>query len=102
MPKNHFRAIFLSDAHLCSRDCRAGSLLSFLKFNKCDTLYLVGDIIDVWQLKRKWFWPQDANNVIHKILGMSKKGTRVGEQLRKISHNLPLAPELKRKGLKEN
>ena len=77
MPKNHYRTIFLSDAHLCSRDCRAESILSFLKHNKCDTLYLVGDIIDVWQLKRRWHWPQGVNNVVHKILGMAKKGTRV-------------------------
>ena len=77
MPKTYYRAVWISDAHLCSRDCQAECLLSFLKRTKCDYLYLVGDIFDVWQLKRRWFWPQTFNNVIHKILGKARKGARV-------------------------
>jgi len=77
MSKRHFRTIWISDTHLCSRDCRADYLLSFLKHTKAEHLYLVGDIIDVWQLKRRWFWPQPINNVIQKVLSRAKKGTQV-------------------------
>lgn len=77
MEKAYYRAIWISDTHLCSRDCRVDYLLSFLKNNKSAYLYLVGDIIDVWQLKRRWHWPQTFNNVIQKILSKAKKGTQV-------------------------
>jgi UDP-2,3-diacylglucosamine pyrophosphatase LpxH len=77
MNKRHYRSIFISDVHLCSRDSRADYLLNFLKYNKSENLFLVGDIIDVWQLKRRWFWPQPVNNVIQKVLSRAKKGTKV-------------------------
>ena len=77
MAKTYYRTIWLSDTHLCSRDCQAEALLSFLKQTKSDYLYLAGDFIDIWQLKRRWYWPQTFNNIIHKILGRAKKGTRV-------------------------
>ena len=73
----HYRSIWISDVHLASRDCRADYLLSFLKHNKSDYLYLVGDFIDVWQLKRRWYWPQALNNVIQKVLARAKKGAKV-------------------------
>jgi UDP-2,3-diacylglucosamine pyrophosphatase LpxH len=75
--KRQFRSIWISDVHLCSRDCRADYLLNFLKYNKAEHLYLVGDFIDVWQLKRRWYWPQTLNNVIQKVLSCTKKGTQV-------------------------
>lgn len=77
MSKRQYRSIWISDTHLCSRDSRADYLLSFLKHTKSENLFLVGDIIDVWQLKRRWFWPQPVNNVLQKILSRAKKGTKV-------------------------
>ncbi len=50
----HYRAIFISDIHLGTPGCQADALLSFLKANSSDYLYLVGDIVDGWQLRRKW------------------------------------------------
>ena len=72
-----FRTVFISDVHLGFRGCRAEYLLDFLKSIETDTLYLVGDIIDLWSLKKSFFWPQAHNNVIRTILGMAKCGTRV-------------------------
>ena len=77
MAKTFYRSVWISDTHLCSRDCRADVLLSFLKHTKCEYLYLVGDFIDVWQLKRRWHWMQEFNNVIHRILSKAKKGAKV-------------------------
>ncbi|MEM1231359.1 MAG: UDP-2,3-diacylglucosamine diphosphatase, partial [Pseudomonadota bacterium] len=54
----HYPAIFLSDIHLGTRDCQAEQLVAFLKQHRCDELYLVGDIIDGWQLKARIYWPQ--------------------------------------------
>jgi len=71
------RAVFISDVHLGTPGCQARSLLSFLKAHPSDHLYLVGDIIDGWQLRRKWFWPQSHNDVIQKILRRARKGCRV-------------------------
>lgn len=76
-PVFHFRSIFISDVHLGFRGCSADYLLDFLHSVEADTLYLVGDIIDVWSLKRSFFWPQGHNNVIRTILGKAKAGTRV-------------------------
>jgi len=76
--KNHYRSIFISDIHLGTRDCKAAELLDFLKHNKCDTLYLVGDILDFWKIQQnKWHWKQSHSNVVLKILKLAKKGTRV-------------------------
>ncbi len=72
-----FRALFLSDIHLGSRGCRADSLLSFLRVHDADVIYLVGDIIDGWRLKRSWHWPQAHNDVVQKLLRKARKGTRI-------------------------
>jgi len=73
----HYRALFISDVHLGSKGCQAEALCEFLDGHTADTLYLVGDIIDGWRLKKKWFWPQSHTNVIEEILSMAKKGTDV-------------------------
>lgn len=72
-----YRSIFISDLHLGSKGCQADALCEFLKANTCERLYLVGDIIDGWRLKKKWFWPQAHTNVIRRILTASKRGTEV-------------------------
>ena len=76
-PTKHYRAIFISDLHLGTPGCQAEALLEFLKTHTCDTLYLVGDIIDGWQLRRKWYWPQAHNDVVQKLLRKARKGCRV-------------------------
>ena len=68
-----YRSVFLSDFHLGTRWCRAKSLVSFLGSMECEKLYLIGDIIDGWKLKRSPGWPNSHNSVIRKILKMSKK-----------------------------
>src|SRR5690606_31027525 len=58
---------------------KAAALHAFLKSNRCETLYLVGDIIDGWRLSSsKWYWPSEHNKVVRQILRKSEKeGTRV-------------------------
>ncbi len=73
----HYPAIFLSDIHLGTRDCQAEQLVAFLKQHRCDELYLVGDIIDGWQLKSGIYWPQSHNDVLRRILTLAKRGTQV-------------------------
>lgn len=75
--KRRFRTIWISDIHLGTRGCNAEFLLSFLKYTECDMLYLVGDIVDGWALKRSWYWKQSHNDVVQKILRKARKGTRV-------------------------
>ena len=72
-----YRSIFISDIHLGTRDCRVELLLDFLRETECETLYLVGDILDFWQLKRNWFWPEAHSTVIQKLLRKSRHGTKV-------------------------
>ena len=73
-----YRTIFISDVHLGTRDCKAEELNNFLKHNSCETLYLVGDIIDGWRIQQnKWRWKQSHTNVIRRILGASKRDTKV-------------------------
>jgi len=71
------RAAWISDLHLGTPGCQAPALLDFLKHLRCDTLYLVGDIVDGWQLRRNWYWPQSHNDVVQKLLRKARKGTRV-------------------------
>lgn len=76
-PVSKYRAIWISDIHLGTRGCQARQLLDFLKKTESDSLYLVGDIIDGWRLKRSWYWPQEHNDVVQKILRKARKGTKV-------------------------
>lgn len=71
------QALFLSDVHLGSKGSNANEVLEILKQYQPETLFLVGDIIDGWLLKRKFRWPQSHTNVIRKILSYSKNGTKV-------------------------
>ena len=73
----HYRAIFISDLHLGTPGCQAEALLDFLRENESQYMYLIGDIVDGWQLRRKWYWPQAHNDVIQKLLRMARKGCRV-------------------------
>ena len=71
------RAVFISDIHLGTAGCQDDALLDFLKFHPSDYLYLVGDIVDGWQLRRRWFWPQAHNDVVQKLLRRARKGCKV-------------------------
>lgn len=73
----HYRTIWISDIHLGTPGCQAYYLLDFLRTHKADTLYLVGDILDGWQLRKGWYWPQAHNDVVQKLLRSARKGTRV-------------------------
>jgi UDP-2,3-diacylglucosamine pyrophosphatase LpxH len=72
-----YRTIWISDVHLGTKACKAEYLLDFLRKTECDTLYLVGDIVDGWRLRRSWYWPQAHNDVIQKLLRKARKGTKV-------------------------
>jgi len=73
----HFRTIWISDIHLGTPGCNADLLMDFLKSVECETLYLVGDIIDAWRLRKGWYWPARHNDVVRRILKMAKHGTHV-------------------------
>jgi UDP-2,3-diacylglucosamine pyrophosphatase LpxH len=72
-----YRAVFISDLHLGSRGCKADCLLDFLHQVESDYLYLVGDIVDGWRLKKKWFWPDQHNEILHRLFDRARQGTRV-------------------------
>ena len=76
-PERQYRTVFISDVHLGTRGCQAELLLDFIRHMECETLYLVGDIIDGWKLKSGWYWPQAHNDVLQKILRLARKGVRV-------------------------
>ncbi|MBN9572101.1 MAG: iron-containing alcohol dehydrogenase [Alphaproteobacteria bacterium] len=71
------RTIFISDTHLGTAGCKAALLAQFLAANHCDTLYLIGDIIDGWQLRRRWHWNAAHDRVVREILTKAAAGTRV-------------------------
>jgi UDP-2,3-diacylglucosamine pyrophosphatase LpxH len=72
-----FRSIWISDIHLGTRGCQAERLLDFLRHTESDYLYLVGDIVDGWAIRRRWYWPQAHNDVIQKILRRARHGAKV-------------------------
>lgn len=75
--KRKYRALFISDVHLGTKGCQSEALLDFLRHTESDYLYLVGDIIDGWRMKKSWYWEQSFNDVVQKILRKARKGTRV-------------------------
>lgn len=70
---NYYRAIWLSDTHLGTKASNVNHLINFFKHNSADTIYLVGDIIDGWELNKKWYWPKSHNHLLREILKKAKK-----------------------------
>jgi len=76
-PKMKLRTVWVSDIHLGTAGCQADLLCDFLHSIECETLYLVGDIVDGWRLRKGWYWPDQHNEVIRRVLKMAHRGTRV-------------------------
>jgi len=74
---HRYRTIWISDIHLGTRGCKAEHLLDFLRHTESEHLYLVGDIVDGWRLKKSWYCPQPHNDVVQKLLRKARKGTKV-------------------------
>ena len=72
-----YRTLFLSDMHLGTRGCQAHLLVDFLRYHDADTIYLVGDVIDGWRLRKSWYWPQSHNDVVQKLLRKGRKGSNI-------------------------
>jgi UDP-2,3-diacylglucosamine pyrophosphatase LpxH len=75
--RRQYRTVWISDIHLGTRGCNAAMLIDFLDSVDSDTLYLVGDIIDGWRLRRSWYWPAPHNDIVRRILKRVRRGTRV-------------------------
>ena len=75
--KLDYRSIWISDIHLGTRGCKAEFLVDFLKHVECDTLYLVGDVIDLWKMKSGWYWPAMHSEVVRRVMDMARRGVRV-------------------------
>ncbi|TDF38610.1 UDP-2,3-diacylglucosamine diphosphatase [Alteromonadaceae bacterium M269] len=73
----HYRTVCLSDIHLGSKDCKAEYLLNFLDHCQMDTLYLIGDIVDMWAMSKQFRWPKSHNQLFHRLLNLPQHGTRV-------------------------
>jgi len=75
--RTRYRTIWISDVHLGTRGCNADMLIDFLDSVDSDTLYLVGDIIDGWRLRKSWYWPAKHNDIVWRVMKRAKRGTRV-------------------------
>lgn len=76
-PRQRFRTVWISDLHLGVPESRADLVYDFLRHTDCEYLYLVGDIVDCWRLRKSWYWPQLYNNLCRTILGKAKNGAEV-------------------------
>ena len=74
---NHYRTVWLSDIHLGCKDCKAEYLLDFLDHHSIETLYLVGDIVDMWAMSKQFLWPESHNQLFHKLISLSNGDTKV-------------------------
>lgn len=76
-PRKRYRSVWISDLHLGTRGCRSDPLLDFLEGMETETLYLVGDIVDLWALRSRFFWPKSHDAVVISILEHARRGTKV-------------------------
>jgi len=72
-----YRSIFISDTHLGTRGCRCDFLADFLRRGSAENLFLVGDIIDGWRLRKSWYWDENHDDVLRQILRHARSGTKV-------------------------
>jgi UDP-2,3-diacylglucosamine pyrophosphatase LpxH len=75
--RRRFRTIWISDVHLGTRGCAAELLIDFLDSTDSETIYLVGDIIDGWRMKKKFYWPATHNDIVWRMMKRAKRGTHV-------------------------
>lgn len=73
----HYRSVWISDTHLGTKGCKAEQLRDFLDHVDCDTLYLVGDIIDLWKFRNGFYWPALHSDIVQRIFNKAEQGTRV-------------------------
>lgn len=106
LPNGRHRAVWISDLHLGARSCRAGDLLEFLEAVSPEVLYLVGDIVDLWQLRWRVWWPETHNAVLRRIVELAHTGTRVvyipgnhDSMLRAHADNLLAGVEVRRRAI---
>ncbi|MEZ6047857.1 MAG: UDP-2,3-diacylglucosamine diphosphatase [Planctomycetaceae bacterium] len=71
------RSIFVSDVHLGCMHSRADEFLSFLQAHQPESLYLVGDLVDGWKLRKKWRWPESYNQILDRVQELSDQGTEI-------------------------
>ena len=76
-PKSHYRSIFISDVHLGSKACHAELLNNFLRNHSCENLYLLGDIIDGWRIKKKLYWPESHSHVIRQFINKQRHHAKI-------------------------
>ena len=97
-PQQRYRTVFISDLHLGTRGCRTDFLLDFLRSTHCETLYLVGDIVDGWRLRKSWFWDENHDEILRQFLRKSRNGTEViylpGNHDEMLRHWLPIGLEI--------
>lgn len=72
--KRHYRSIFISDIHLGDKGCHADFLLDFLRYTKCETLYLIGDVVDIWAMKNRFFWPKKHHAILKRLIKTASRG----------------------------
>ncbi len=76
-PRRRYRTIWISDIHLGTRGCNDGLLIDFLDHVDSEKLYLVGDIIDGWRMKKRFYWPERHNAIVRRVMQRAKRGTKV-------------------------
>ncbi len=77
MTRLRYRTVWLSDIHLGTRDAQVEYLLDFLRNVEFDTLYLVGDILDIWKMRSGWYWTQTTLEVVHEVMERARRGVKV-------------------------
>ena len=75
--RRRYRTVWISDVHLGTRGCNAQMLIDFLDSVDSETMYLVGDIIDGWRMKKRFYWPTAHNDIVWRIMKRARRGTRV-------------------------
>ena len=75
--RRRYRTIWISDVHLGTRECNDAMLIDFLDHTDSETLYLVGDIIDGWRMKKRYYWPERHSDIVRRVMKRAKRGTEV-------------------------
>jgi UDP-2,3-diacylglucosamine pyrophosphatase LpxH len=75
--KPSYKTVFISDTHLGTRGCRSDFLADFLASFTCEKMFLVGDIVDGWRLRKSWYWDETHDEVLRLILRHARTGSEV-------------------------
>jgi len=70
-------ALLISDVHIGSRGSNVIELCKILRKYTPNEIIIIGDFIDGWLLKRRWYWKLEYTILFNQLMELISSGTKI-------------------------